>query len=120
MNQSPAELSEVEKLKGELDGAHETIAALTSMLDRAFSMIEQLTDGKAALSTEELNTPKKPFTSGRLSYVNTDDVAKMLGCSKTTASKYMREAGAASIGSKLIAKRSIMVAFAEKTGRTFV
>lgn len=120
MNQDENEREEIEALRSELEKAYATIASLSSMLDRSLSTIERLSEGGVAAPPVDLPCPEcEPRAEGdRLSYVNVDDVSMMFGCSKPTAAKYMREAGAASIGSKLVAKRSSMVAFAERTGKT--
>ncbi len=120
MEQKATEISEVEALRSELDGAYETIASLTSMLDRTLSMVERLTDGEIALTPADLAATPTTRIDGdeALRYVNVDDVGRMFGCSKTTAGKYMREAGAASIGTKLIAKHSTMVEYAKRIGKT--
>jgi len=121
MEDSQPEESDIASLRSELDAACGTIASLTSMLDRALLMLEKATDSEATLTTEDLfQTDRQSRIEGtqRLSYVNPDELSRMLGCSKATASKYMREAGAASIGTKLIAKKSTMIDFTEKTGKT--
>ena len=102
---------EADQLRKELSEANDTIARLTSMLERSFSVIEALGGGEA---------PPITMDADRLDdaplYMRVDDVAEMLGCTNQTAAKLMREHGAASFGKTLIVKRDVFLAAISTTG----
>lgn len=117
------ESARVTELRDELDKAYETINSLTAMLETAMKVIERLSEGKIAVTEGDLAlgaVGTDDQQTGGSPYVGADDVAQMFDCSKATANKHLRQAGAASIGHKLIAKRSTMIAYAESIGARVV
>lgn len=97
--------------------AYETIAKLTEMLDRALAVIDRISQGEISVKRDELlQAQEEAFEAPCSPYVGVSDVMEMFGCSQQSAYKHLRAAGAASIGRKLIAKRSAMVESADGKG----